>query len=32
VVGLGKAMRRDWGVPSLAVKVDPLGARVEALP
>ncbi|HQN79538.1 MAG TPA: mevalonate kinase [Kiritimatiellia bacterium] len=32
VVGLGKAMRRDWGVPSLAVKVDPVGARVEALP
>ena len=32
VVGLGKAMRRDWGVPSLAVKVDPVGARVETLP
>lgn len=32
VVGLGKAMRRDWGVPSLAVKVDPVGATVEALP
>ena len=32
VVGLGKAMRRDWGVPSLAVHVDPLGATVEAVP
>lgn len=32
VVGLGKAMRRDWGVPALAVKVDPLGAAVEAVP
>lgn len=32
VVGLGKAMRRDWGVPSLAVQVDPVGATVEALP
>jgi mevalonate kinase len=32
VIGLGKAMRRDWGVPSLAVKVDPAGATVEALP
>ena len=32
VVGLGKAMRRDWGVPSPAVKVDPAGATVEALP
>ena len=32
VVGLGKAMRRDWGVPSLAVKVDPVGATVEAVP
>ena len=32
VVGLGKAMRRDWGAPSLSVKVDPLGATVEALP
>lgn len=32
VVGLGKAMRRDWGVPSLAVQVDPVGAIVEALP
>lgn len=30
VVGLGKAMRRDWGVPSLAVKVEPAGAAVEA--
>lgn len=29
VVGLGKAMRRDWGVPSLAVKVEPVGAAVE---
>ena len=29
-VGLGRAMRRDWGAPSLAVKVDPLGATVEA--
>ncbi|HAL93033.1 MAG TPA: mevalonate kinase [Verrucomicrobia bacterium] len=32
VVGLGKAMRSDWGVPSLAVKVDPAGATAEALP
>ena len=32
VVGLGKSMRRDWGVPTLAVKVDPAGAAVEALP
>jgi mevalonate kinase len=32
VVGLGKSMRRDWGVPSLAVKVDPAGAQVEAVP
>ena len=32
VVGLGKAMRTDWGVPALAVKVDPDGARVEAGP
>lgn len=32
VVGLGKAMRRDWGVPSLAVKVEPLGATVETIP
>jgi mevalonate kinase len=32
VVGLGKAMRRDWGVPSLAVKVDPVGATVKAAP
>ena len=31
VVGLGKAMRREWGVPSLAVQVDPVGATVEAL-
>jgi mevalonate kinase len=32
VVGLGKAMRRDWGVPSLAVKVDAAGATMEAVP
>ena len=32
VVGLGKAMRREWGVPALAVQVDPAGATVEALP
>ncbi len=32
VVGLGKAMRTDWGVPALAVKVDPNGAAVEPLP
>ena len=32
VVGLGKSMRRDWGVPSLAVKVDLAGAVVEAIP
>lgn len=31
VVGLGQAMRRDWGVPALAVKVDPVGATVEPL-
>lgn len=29
VVGLGQSMRRDWGVPSLAVQVDPLGATVK---
>ena len=29
VVGLGHAMRRDWGVPALAVEVDPRGAVVE---
>lgn len=32
LVGLGKSMRRDWGVPSLAVQVDPVGATVEAIP
>lgn len=32
VVGLGKSMRREWGVPSLAVKVDPVGATVEPIP
>ncbi len=32
VVGLGKAMRRDWGVPSLAIQVEPAGAGVEPLP
>lgn len=32
VVGLGKAMRRDWGVPALALKVDPAGAKVEPRP
>ena len=32
VVGLGKAMRRDWGVPSLAVQVDLAGATAEASP
>lgn len=32
VVGLGKSMRRDWGVPSLAVKVDPVGATTEPMP
>jgi len=31
VVGLGKSMRRDWGVPSLAVQVDPEGAKVKEL-
>ena len=31
VVGLGKAMRRDWGVPSVAVDVDVAGAASEAL-
>ncbi len=32
VVGLGKAMRRDWGVPVLAVQVEPAGAAVEDVP
>ena len=32
VVGLGKSMRRDWGVPSLAVKVEPAGATTEPMP
>lgn len=32
VIGLGTAMRRDWGVPALAVKVDPVGATVAAVP
>jgi mevalonate kinase len=32
VVGLGKSMRRDWGVPSLAVKVEPTGATTEPMP
>ena len=32
VVGLGKAMRREWGVPAVAVQVDPLGATVEERP
>jgi len=32
VVGLGKAMRREWGVPSLAIKVDAEGAKVEEKP
>jgi mevalonate kinase len=32
VVGLGKSMRRDWGVPSLAVQVEARGATVEAIP
>ncbi|HRT06374.1 MAG TPA: mevalonate kinase [Kiritimatiellia bacterium] len=31
VVGLGKAMRREWGVPALAIAVDPVGATAEAL-
>ena len=31
VVGLGKAMRRDWGVPSLAVQIDPAGAAMETI-
>ena len=30
VVGLGKAMRREWGVPALAIAVDPAGATAEA--
>ncbi len=29
VVGLGKAMRQEWGVPALAVAVDPAGVTVE---
>lgn len=32
VVGLGKAMRREWGVPALAVQIDSAGAAVEAIP
>ena len=32
VVGLGKAMRRDWGVPALALQVDLAGATAEAIP
>jgi mevalonate kinase len=32
VVGLGHSMRREWGVPSLAVRVEPVGAKVEPLP
>ena len=32
VVGLGKAMRREWGVPSLAVQVDSVGATVKVMP
>ena len=32
VVGLGRAMRREWGVPALAVEVDSAGARVEEAP
>jgi mevalonate kinase len=31
VVGLGRSKRRDWGVPSLAVEIDPVGATVEAV-
>lgn len=32
VVGLGKAMRTEWGVPALAVQVTPAGVQAEALP
>ncbi|NLB66307.1 MAG: GHMP kinase [Lentisphaerae bacterium] len=31
VIGLGKAMRGEWGVPSLAVQVDARGVAVEAV-
>lgn len=31
VVGLGKAMRHDWGVPSVAVTAEAAGAQVEEL-
>ena len=31
VVGLGQAMRQEWGVPALALAVDPVGATVAAL-
>ncbi len=30
VVGLGRAMRREWGVPSLAVQIDPEGVQAAA--
>lgn len=32
VVGLGKAMRHEWGVPALAVQVDSTGATVGPMP
>ena len=32
VVGLGRAMRTDWNVPSLGVKIDPDGLKTRILP
>ncbi|MBR4189051.1 MAG: GHMP kinase [Kiritimatiellae bacterium] len=32
VVGLGRAMRTDWDVPSLGVQIDPEGLKVRPLP
>jgi mevalonate kinase len=32
VVALGKAMRSEWGVPSLEVRVEPEGVQIQELP
>jgi mevalonate kinase len=32
VVGLGRAMRTDWSVPSLGIKIDPDGLKTRELP
>ena len=32
VVGLGRAMRTDWAVPSLGIKIDPDGLKTRELP